>query len=281
MARLGILDYAKEAFREPYNLILFIGALLAGIVSLMPFVVWPLTAAVEILYLLTMANNARYQAVVRARMQRRDQTDTLDVASRLIEGLSERRKLRFEAVRARCLNLQDSMKPAKVRDEVGNLLESQQLQSVNQLLWVFLRTLAYEQALESFCSSMPRGEIQNMLRKTEAALQTEKLSEQMRTAYQENVDVLKKRLENLERAETNLKTLDARLIRVENSIMLIQEQALTRQDPAFIEAEVNSATAGLTSVEQMLGSLDLPSMDAASQGPTPELLGRAEAERQG
>ncbi len=279
MARLGILDYAKEAFKEPYNLILFVGALLAGIVSLMPFVVWPLTAAVEILYLLTMANNARYQAVVRARMQRRDQTDTLDAASRLIEGLSERRKLRFEAVRARCLNLQDSMKTATARDEVGNLLESQQLQSVNQLLWVFLRTLAYEQALESFCSSMPRGEIQNMLRKTEAALETEKLSEQMRTAYQENVDVLKKRLENLERAETNLKTLDARLIRVENSIMLIQEQALTRQDPAFIEAEVNSATAGLTSVEQMLGSLDLPSMDAASQGPTPELLGRAEAER--
>ena len=78
-----------------------------------------------------------------------------------------------------------------------------------------------------------------MLRKTEAALQDEKLSEQMRTAYQENVDVLKKRLDNLARAETNLKTLEARLIRVENSIMLIQEQALTRQDPAFIEAEVN------------------------------------------
>ena len=122
----------------------------------MPFVVWPLTAAVEILYLLTMANNARYQAVVRARMQRRDQSETLDVASRLIEGLSERRKLRFEAVRGRCLSLQDSMKPAATRDEVGNLLESQQLESVNQLLWVFLRTLAYEQALESFCSSMPR-----------------------------------------------------------------------------------------------------------------------------
>jgi len=279
MPRLGILDYAKEAFKEPYNLILFIGALLAGIVSLMPFVVWPFVAALEILYLLTMANNARYQAVVRARMQRRDQSDTLDVAGRLIEGLSERRKLRFEAVRARCLSLQESMSPAAKRDEVGHLLESQQLQSVNQLLWVFLRTLAYEQALESFCQSMPRGEIQNMLRKTEAALQTEKLTEQMRIAYQENVDVLKKRLENLERGETNLKTLEARLIRVENSIMLIQEQALTRQDPAFIEAEVNSATAGLTSVEQMLGSLDLPSMDAASLGPTPELLGRAEAER--
>jgi hypothetical protein len=280
MPRLGILDYAKEAFKEPYNLILFSGAMLAGVVSLMPFVVWPFVGALEILYLLTMANNARYQAVVRARLKRRDQTETFDVASRLIEGLSERRKLRFDAVRARCVNLQDSMKPALKRDEVGNLLESQQLQSVNQLLWVFLRTLAYEQALESFCSSMPRTEIQEMVRKTEAALQDEKLSDQMRTAYQENVDVLKKRLENLERAETNLKTLEARLIRVENSIMLIQEQALTRQDPAFIEAEVNSATAGLTSVEQMLGSLDLPSMDAASQGPTPELLGRAaQAER--
>ncbi|RPI28707.1 MAG: hypothetical protein EHM61_04215 [Acidobacteria bacterium] len=279
MPQLGIQDYAKEAFKEPYNLILLIGGLLAGIISFMPFVVWPIVAALEILYLMTMATNTRFQAVVRARKQRRTQSVSLDVAARLIEGLSERRKLRFDAVRGRCISLQESMRPTGSRNEVSSLLENQQLESVNQLLWVFLRTLAYEQALESFISSMPRNEIQQMLKKTEAALQGETLSEQMRTAYQENVDVLRKRLENLERAETNLKTIEARLIRVENSIMLIQEQALTRQDPAFIEAEVNSATAGLTSVEQMLGSLDLPSMETASTGPAPELLGRTQAER--
>ncbi len=50
------------------------------------------------------------------------------------------------------------------------------------------------------------------------------------------------------------------------------EEALTRQDPAFIEAEVSSATAGLTSMEKVLGSIDLPAFDAMPSGPAPELL---------
>jgi hypothetical protein len=164
------------------------------------------------------------------------------------------------------------MKRTGSSNQLGSLLEDQQTESVNQLLWVFLRTLAYEQALESFISSVPTTEIQNTLKQTEAALASGDLNESMRQAYTENLDVLKKRLENLQRAEVNLKSLDARLVRVENSIMLIQEQALTRQDPAFIEAEVSSATAGLTSMEKVLGSIDLPAFDAMPSGPAPEML---------
>jgi hypothetical protein len=164
------------------------------------------------------------------------------------------------------------MKRTSSSNQLGSLLEDQQTESVNQLLWVFLRTLSYEQALESFSAGAPRTEIQHMLKQTEEALASGTLNESMRQAYTENLDVLKKRMENLERAEENLKSIAARLIRVENSIMLIQEQALTRQDPAFIEAEVSSATAGLSSMEKMLGSIDLPAFDSVPSGPAPELL---------
>ena len=273
MAQFGIWDYVKAAFKEPYNVILVSGGFLGGIVSLNPLVVWPVLAGFEILYLLGAANSRRFQAVVQARMRSSARAESDDVAARLVETLNERRKLRFQQVRTRCLGLHQTIKGASAgTDNLGGLLESQQLESVNQLLWVFLRTLAYEQALESFTGSMPKGDIQRMLREAEQALKAEDLSEQMKAAHLENIDVLNKRLENLKRAERNLRTIQARLVRVENSIMLIQEQAVTRQDPAFIESEVNSATAGLSSVEEMLRSMNLPAIDTAATGPTPELL---------
>jgi len=272
MPDLGISDYIRDAFKVPYNLILLSGGMLAGVVSLHPLVIWPLVAAAEIVYLLTMANSPRFQAVVRARRLRESKAASQEAADRLFATLNNARRIRFENVRNRCADLQRSMARTGGADQLGGILRSQQVQSVNQLLWVFLRTLGYEQALESFSRGMPTEEIERTIRRTEEALRMETLSEQMQTAYRENLEVLGKRLENLRRAEENLKTIEARLIRVENSIMLIQEQALTRQDPAFIEAEVNSATAGLTSVEQMLGSMDLPAINTSAGGPTPELL---------
>jgi hypothetical protein len=272
MGRLTIWEFAKAAFKGQNNLILVIGGLLAAIVSFQPLIVLPIVLAIEILYLILRASSPRFQAVVRARLQQNRREGSSAVAERVLSGLNERRKQRFERVRARCLALQESLKRAGSPSQIGSLLEDQQMESVNQLLWVFLRTLAYEQALESFSSGVPRAEIESMLRQTEDSLASDQLTETMRQAYVENVDVLKKRLENVVRAEENLKGIAARLIRVENSIMLIQEQALTRQDPAFIEAEVSSATAGLTSMEQVLGSIDLPAFDTGSSGPTPELL---------
>ncbi len=272
MAKLTILDYVKTAFKGQNNIILLIGGLLAAILSFQPLFVIPIVMALEILYLVLRSQSPRFQAVVRARFQASKRVDAQQTADKLLFTLNDRRRVRFERVRSRCLALQSSMKRTRSGNQLGSLLEDQQTESVNQLLWVFLRTLSYEQALESFSASAPKTEIQHMLQQTEEALASGTLTESMRQAYSENLDVLKKRIENLERAEENLKSIAARLIRVENSIMLIQEQALTRQDPAFIEAEVSSATAGLESMEKVLGSIDLPALDSAPYGPAPELL---------
>ncbi|HKH43826.1 MAG TPA: hypothetical protein VKM72_04095, partial [Thermoanaerobaculia bacterium] len=79
--------------------------------------------------------------------------------------------------------------------------------------------------------------------------------------------------------DENLEGLRARLLRIENSILLIQEQALTRSDPSFIEAEVKAATAGLDTSEEMLRMIELPALDAAVGGPTPEFLAGRGRER--
>lgn len=280
MARLGIIDYLREAFKVPYNVILMTGGLLAGVVTLHPEVVWPIVAALEILYLLMVSQHPRFQKLVQARWGGTETTRTDQVAERLIATLSPDRRERFDRVRARCEELQRSLAESGTGDRLlGDLLDVQQTESVNKLLWAFLRALAHEQVLATFSTPGRRHEIEESLRKVEQDRARPDLSETMRTALGESVEVLKKRLENLARAEENLESLRARLLRIENSILLIQEQALTRSDPSFIEAEVKAATAGLDTSEEMLRMMELPALDAAVGGPTPEFLAGRGRER--
>lgn len=272
---LELFDYVKAAFGTPYNLILVAGGILAGVVSwgsLGPAVFWPLTAAVELVYLSFRSQSRRFQALVQARELRRRKLSGPDPVESLLAGLDEERRSRFELVRGRCTELQRAMAHRGGGTQVGEVLETQQVESVNKLLWVFLRTLAQEQLLDRFARSMPREEIQATLARTEKALSGEGLSDSIRQAHEENRQVLQRRLDNLHRAEEHLESLRTRLVRVENSILLIQEQALTRHDPDFIEAEVRSVTEGLTTVEDMMSTIDLPSLEMTSEGPIPEFV---------
>jgi hypothetical protein len=271
--RLGLGDYVRAAFKVPYNVILFTGGILAGIVSLQPLVVWPLVAAAELLYLATLASNRRFQAVVRARSAGARGAAAEDIADRVLDGLSPERHARFERVRERCRTLQGAL-PAEGPVAAAGILAREQQQAVNQLLWVLLRTLAHEQTLAEFCSTMPVEEIEQARLRTERELQAPGLSPEMKAAHEENREVLSQRLDNLQRAEENLRAIQARLVRVENSILLVQEQALTRRDPGFVEAEVRSVTAGLSSVEEMMRSMNLPQVDPLTADAVPEFLGR-------
>lgn len=272
MADPGIGDYLRAAFKVPYNLILFTGGMLAGVVSLHPHVVWPFVIAAELVYLSTLATRPRFQDVVRARRAAARKAERSEVVPRVVASLSPERQQRFERLRARCADLQRAIGDGA--DELSGILEGQQLQGVNKLLWVFLRTLVQEQSLADFCATMPRREIETTLAETRRAIDGGKLSDGMREAHAENARVLELRLENLKRAEENLATIAARLVRVENSVLLIQEQALTRRDPGFVEAEVRSVTEGLQSVEAMMRSMNLPQVGEIADEATPEFLGR-------
>jgi hypothetical protein len=280
MTRLGIVDYLKEAFKVPYNLILMTGGLLAGVVVMHPLAVWPVVGAVEILYLLFLSQHPRFQKLVQIRKGTRPATEAGEIVERLIATLSPDRRDRFERVRARCEELQRSLAASGTEDRlVGDILGAQQTESVNKLLWAFLRALAHEQVLASFSTPARRHEIEENLRKVEQDQAKPGLSETMKTALGESHDVLTKRLENFRRADENLESLRARLLRIENSILLIQEQALTRSDPSFIENEVKAATAGLDTSEEMLRMMNLPALDATVSGPAPEFLAGRGRER--
>jgi hypothetical protein len=280
MPETGLRDYLRAAFRVPYNLILFFGGLTAGLLVLHPEAVWPFVVAGELLYLATLSNNKRFQAVVRAEQTRRSRPRASDASERLLASLAPKRLQRFQHLLARCRELQSTGAQVS-EDQVAGLLESQQTEGVNKLLWVFLRTLVQEQILDMLSTSTPRAELEHTIARAQKAMEAPGVTEEVKAAQTENLDVLKQRLENLDRAQRNLQTIGARLERIENSIMLVQEQALTRRDPSFVEAEVKSVTEGLSSVEEVMRSMNLPQVDTLSDDAIPEFVMPGRAEQRG
>lgn len=272
---LGLGDYLKAAFKVPYNQILFWGGIAAGIVSLHPLLVWPIVAAAELVYLVTLGTMPRFQAVVRAQREGGSRVGGMKTAApspdAVLATLSAERQNRFESLRRRCADLQGALQQG-APSSGPDLLEGTQVESVNRLLWVFLRALAYEQVLDAFLKTSPRRDLEATLARAEQAGKDATLSDRAKQANEETAEVVKKRLENLSRAEENLELVRARLLRVENSILLVQEQALTRRDPAFVESEVNAVTAGLTSMDEMLRSLDLPQVGEETAAAIPEFV---------
>jgi hypothetical protein len=282
MAGTGIFNYIREAFKVPYNLILLTGGLLAGVIIGHPEAVWPIVGALEILYLLGIAQHPRFQNLVHSRHNAAEAAvAAAQAGDRLLATLTPERSERFAKVRERCEELQRSLAQSRSGGQLGDLFGEQQTESVNKLLWAFLRALAHEQVLATFTTPARRREIEESLQRVQADLAKPDLSETMRAALTESADVLKKRLENLGNADENLENLRARLLRMENSILLIQEKALTRSDPSFIESEVQAATAGLDTSEEMLRMMDLPALDAVAGGPTPEFLPGARGRERG
>ena len=276
MAGTGIFSYVKEAFKVPYNLILLTGGLLAGVITLHPEVVWPIVGALEILYLVGVAQHPRFQNLVQSRQNSAEAAvAAAQAGERLLATLTPERRDRFARVRERCDELQRSLAQSRSGGQLGDRFGDQQIESVNKRLWAFLRALAHEQVLAAFTIPSRRREIEESLQRVQADLGKPDVTETMRTALTESADVLKKRLENMNRADENLQSLRARLLRMENSILLIQEKALTRSDPSFIESEVQAATAGLDTSEEMIRMMDLPALDAVAGGPTPEFLPKA------
>ena len=273
MAGTGIFDYIREAFKVPYNLILLTGGLLAGVITFHPEVVWPMVGALEILYLLGVAQHPRFQNLVQAKRAAAEAEVTAAQAGEPVARDADPRAARsFREGPGAVRGAAALARPVARRRPARRLFGEEQTESVNKLLWAFLRALAHEQVVATFSTPARRSEMEESLGRVEQEKAKPDLSETMRTALGESVEVLKKRLENLGHAEENLQNLRARLLRIENSILLIQEQALTRSDPSFIEAEVQAATAGLDTSEEMLRMMDLPALDAVAGGPTPEFL---------
>lgn len=276
--KAGLLRYLKEAFLFKWNLLFLGGAAAGAVLSGHPDVALPVVAAAEVVYLAGLTTLPRFQAAIdaKARAEERGLTggatnapkaDPQAARDRILEvlkSLSEDRRSRFLRLRARCVEM--SRIANAVRGETHDASgASKELRTpaLDRLLWVFLRLLLSEQAIERFLKAADESAIDKSV--TELKARRKKRADSVGEANQADDKIIRSlddsiataelRKENVEKSRHNMEFVQAELDRLENKIQAVTEMAVSHADPDEMSSRIDAISEGISQTEQTIREL--------------------------
>jgi phage terminase Nu1 subunit (DNA packaging protein) len=264
----GLSEYIKQAFFFRWNLLFFVGASAAAILSPLPGVLLPLVAAGELTYLAGLVSIPKFRVAIdaRAHQEAKEQTASsppppvMRSVGEILESLPSESRRRFDQLRARCVEMRAIAQGVRgsagaQRGAVGEEIRTPVL---DRLLWLFLRLLRSQDALLHFLRTTNEQEIQGRvdeLKKNLAAQGKDKGDERMIRSLQDSVAVNELRLENYRKAKKNAEFVAIELDRIEGKIQVLTETAVNRQDPDFLSSQVDSVAESMRQTEKAIGEL--------------------------
>lgn len=252
--------YLRTAFTNRWNL-LFAGAgIAAAVISGFPTVVLPIVAAGEIFYLASMVTNERFRDAVDAQEAKARRAasamGTREAYERLLRALSPQLRQRFERLRERCLHLVD------IADRHRGA-ESSSLESLERLLWGYLRMLHGAQSLSEFVEHTDAGSIRRRIAELDrriAAIPAGEDAEtaRLRSVLEDDLRTTRERLENIDDAQRKLDVIIAEVERLESKIEAMAEGSVARRDVSDIARRVDEVAEGMRRTDETMRQLQLP-----------------------
>lgn len=255
----GLGAYLQRAFLYRWNLLVFLGATAAALMSPMPDVLLPLIAAGELTYLAALVANPRFRQAIDAEHHQAATEQTTATAQRSLEEIVStfpfEFRQRFEQLRNRCLEMRDIAHGVRGRQQAP-AGEDSHTQALDRMLWVFLRLQTTQLYLQRFLEKASEVEIRNRIREAEdrlAALNSP--DERIQRSLEDSLLVQRQRLDNHEKARQNLDYVRVELDRIEAKIQAITEAAVNRQDPDFLTSQIDSVSQSMESTEKAIDEL--------------------------
>jgi DNA-binding FrmR family transcriptional regulator len=262
----GLWDYLKEAFLFRWNLLALVGATAAAVISPAPDVVLPLVAAAELAYLAGLTSIPRFRSAVDAKVHAQNKgatgapaRATMKTLAAMFNGLESSGRHRFERLRARCVSMQSIAHGVRGRTgPADSSADDLRTSGLDRLLWVFLRLLYSQQALERFLAATDGGAIEKTIRDLESreAAAQEQGSERIARSLQDSIATARLRLDNYQKARSNAEFVSVELDRIEGKIQAISEMAISHQDPDYISSQVDSVAESMAHTEEAIRELN-------------------------
>ena len=278
--------YLKAAFLNRWNLLAFFGALSFALLSGRADIWAPLVLALETLYVSGLATRPRFQAYVDAQaakiVRQAGSIQSAQVLDKIVRKLPQLSMERFEALRARCVELRQIALEIKDPGRVGSPLpfEEMQLAGLDRLLWIYLRLLFTEYSLERFLQRTHAEQIEDDIADLEQRLRAaaevpdEIQKQKMRRTLEDNLQTCRDRLTNYRKAHDNYEIVQLEIDRLENKIRALSELAVNRQEPDFISTQVDEVATSMLQTERTMNELQFATgLDAVDEA-VPQLLQR-------
>lgn len=272
--------YIKAAFLWHWNLLAVGAGVALALLSRQPDMVLPLLMAGEMLYLGLLTTRPRFQKAIdaRAAVTAESSQDDLKLMAEIKKTLQPAAWTRFDELRARCLalrNLAEQMRgtqnaePARVRE--------MQTESLERLLWMFLKLLYSHEGVHRFLNSTDRDALVAQIASAEKELESAKSknrSDKLQRSIEDKLETLKQRLANYDKAEENRELLAAEINRIEQKVNAISEMSISARDPSDVSAQVDGIAEGVSVTEAAIQKLDV--MPLFQRESAPKLLSQSQ-----
>ena len=237
--------YLKAAFlvgadvpalgRVPVNVLASIGFLILGFGH--PGF-WLLGLAAEALFLPTLAFNKRFQNYVDATERQLSSGDSQLKRTALVQTLPPEDRKRIEALDRKCAKVLDVYRNAQAEDF---LIETNR-EALDNLKWVYTKLHIARFHLLTAGSDDTAESLQRKIDSLEKDLQNSQETPALRQSKAATLDILKRRLANIERRGESLEEVESDLTRVESQVDLILDNAAMQGKPQTISTDLQLAS---------------------------------------
>ena len=262
-----MLKYLKAAFKNRWNLLSLMAGTGVAIIGGRPDIVIPLMLAAEAAYLAVVSGNSKFQTFIdtqqhqvhRATNSRKNQ----QLLKRMMRSLPRDLRDRYNQLQQRCQDLQAIAADLKHHstDDVDQSLESFQLQSLDRLLWIYLRLLFTYHSLQKFLNKTSIQRINSDIQRIESRLEmldandNSPHAQKMRRTLQDNLVTSQDRAANYERARSNHEFVELEIDRLENKIKSLAEIAVNRQEPDYVSSQADQVADSMLDTERTMNEL--------------------------
>lgn len=217
---------------------------------------WLIGAGLELAYLWLLSRQPRFRALVDAGQDGSDSPwmNRYHALLERLDGVSCRQQDRLEA---RCREIITNLQPMNGVDV--------QVSGLTQLCWLHLRLLVARAAVLQVVAAgrRDRGGLLEQQRRAESRLAEGELDDDLRRSLEQQLGIIRSRLQAHGEAEQRLELVDAELERIRQQVALVHEQALLATDAEGIArsvdvlaASLNEANRWLQDQHEVLGGLD-------------------------
>lgn len=255
---LGFGDYLKAAFTRRWP-VPGLGPLPLNYMMLAAFGVLSIAnagflfvgAAAELAYLFGLAGSKRFQNLVKGeRLQGAKQSWDSDVQTAL-NRLSTESQARYRYLLTQCRQILGIGEALGDKDSLGGM-SGLRTGGLNQLLWIFLRLLASREVLLANLSRVDGQALEKEIGALEGRLEAAEEGSALARSLEGSLDIQRKRLDNLARAEESKQVIDAELERIQHQVVLIREESAVTGKAEILSSRLDAVSGALAETNRWM-----------------------------
>jgi hypothetical protein len=235
------INYTKEVLVSDYNLG-FVGLMLFLMIVVNFWGFLPLLLAGEI-GALFIAQSSRVQRIIRARKNKDKKLEAEEVEATIIKSLPTNYQSDFHSLGRLCEEIE--RRAGELDDASANTLLSGMIEKLSMFRHNYARMLRAHHMLSTRDYRNIEMGLNREIDRVEKSIDDER-STQVRRALEQNLNVLKQRLERVRKLDELVRLLEARLQVTRNSLGLIQDEVYSFTDVAGISSLVDNMLTNLS-----------------------------------